>query len=100
MTLKWTLVLWSLAFSCSKVVAADQVTYEPGRGELLYSTNCLGCHTEQMHWRDKKLAKDWQSLILEVRRWQEFSKLDWSVNDIEMVSRYLNATHYHYPSPD
>ena len=25
------------------------------RGELLYSTHCIACHTSQMHWRDKKV---------------------------------------------
>ena len=30
----------------------------PGRGELLYDTHCRGCHTEQVHWRDKKLATE------------------------------------------
>ncbi|MEI6415858.1 MAG: hypothetical protein WCP34_16595 [Pseudomonadota bacterium] len=100
MALNWKLGLWSLAlFSMAAARAAEPVPLEQSRGELLYSTYCLGCHTEQMHWRDKKMAKDWRSLISEVMHWQEFSKLDWTMYDIEMVSRYLNATHYHYPEP-
>jgi hypothetical protein len=39
------------------------------RGALLYSTYCVGCHTTQVHWREKKLAT-WTSLKAQVRRWQ------------------------------
>jgi mono/diheme cytochrome c family protein len=81
-------------------MAEDVIRIEPTRGELLYSTNCIGCHSEQVHWRDKRLVKDWDSLISEVQRWQDFSGRGWSGDDIEMVARYLNAIHYHYPAPD
>ena len=67
------------------------------RGELLYSTHCITCHTSQMHWRDKRVATDWSSLNREVRRWQDASGLGWSESDIEDVTRYLNETIYRYP---
>jgi hypothetical protein len=70
------------------------------RGELLYSTYCDGCHTEQVHWREKKLATNWTSLVAEVRRWQANARLQWSRDDVEAVARYLNALHYHYPPPE
>ena len=40
------------------------------RGELLYTTHCIACHSTQMHWRDQKLVTDWPSLKAQVRRWQ------------------------------
>ncbi|MET0208849.1 MAG: hypothetical protein ABW220_07380, partial [Burkholderiaceae bacterium] len=67
------------------------------RGELLYSTHCIACHTTEMHWRDKKVATDWTSLKFQVRRWQGASGLDWSEGDIQEVSRYLNESIYRYP---
>jgi mono/diheme cytochrome c family protein len=70
---------------------------QSGRGELLYSTYCEGCHTKQVHWREKKLATDWTSLVAEVRRWQANDKLGWNRDDVEAVARYLNAIHYRYP---
>ena len=73
---------------------------QSGRGELLYSTYCDGCHTEQVHWREKKLATNWTILVAEVRRWQAIAKLEWSRDDVEAVARYLNALHYHYPLPE
>jgi len=74
---------------------------EPGsnvtRGELLYSTHCVACHTARVHWRDKKLAKDWIGLKMQVRRWQGIEGLKWSEDDIAQVARHLNAQHYRYP---
>lgn len=67
------------------------------RGELLYTTHCIACHTTEMHWRDKKMATDWASLTFQVRRWQEASGLGWSESDIQDVARYLNESIYRYP---
>ena len=69
----------------------------PARGELLYNTHCHTCHTEQLHWRDKKLAHNWDTLKAQVARWQAAAKLEWSDADIVEVSRYLNETIYRYP---
>jgi cytochrome c553 len=69
------------------------------RGELLYTTHCQTCHTAQMHWRDKKLAKDWDSLQAWVRFWQGNAQLGWSEEDIAQVARHLNAAYYRFPVP-
>lgn len=66
------------------------------RGELLYSTHCIACHTSQMHWRDKKVATDWTSLKFQVQRWQSNAELGWSEADVQDVTRYLNESIYRY----
>ena len=66
------------------------------RGELLYSTHCISCHTSEIHWRDKKAAIDWASLKFQVRRWQGTTGLGWSEDDIDHVTRYLNESIYRY----
>lgn len=66
------------------------------RGEMLYSTHCLACHTAQMHWRDKKAATDWSSLQAQVWRWQDAALLRWSDDDILEVTRYLNQRYYRF----
>jgi mono/diheme cytochrome c family protein len=66
------------------------------RGELLYTTHCISCHTTQMHWRDKRVANDWNGLKKQVRRWQDASSLAWNESDITEVSRYLNDSIYHF----
>ena len=73
---------------------------DPGRGELLYSTHCIACHTEQIHWREKSLVTDWASLLGQVARWQSNAKLTWDQTDIDAVARYLNDLHYHFPLRD
>ena len=69
------------------------------RGELLYSTHCIACHSAEVHWRDKKLATDWESLRQQVRRWQANAGLGWSDEEINDVARYLNQRHYGFPMP-
>jgi mono/diheme cytochrome c family protein len=71
------------------------------RGELLYSTHCIACHTTQMHWRDQRIATDWLRLKAEVRRWQRTAALNWSEADIVEVARYLNQSTYRFvETPD
>ena len=72
----------------------------PGRGELLYANHCIACHTEQVHWRDRKAAGDWRRLKAEVRRWQAAARLGWSEDDIVAVARYLNETIYRLPQTE
>ena len=69
----------------------------PTRGELLYTTHCVACHTTQMHWRDQKLATDWPSLKAQVQRWQATARLQWGDDDVTEVARFLNDTIYRYP---
>ena len=70
------------------------------RGELLYSTHCIACHSTQVHWRDKKRVTNWVSLRTEVGRWQKSAGLGWGDDDVAAVTRYLNALYYHYPATD
>ncbi len=67
------------------------------RGELLYTTHCIACHTMQVHWRDRRIVTDPSSLTAQVARWQKNSGLDWSSDEIQDVARYLNATVYRFP---
>lgn len=69
----------------------------PSRGQMLYETHCIACHTAQVHWRDNKLATDWGSLKAQVRRWQASNGQGWNEADIVEVARYLNDTFYRYP---
>jgi len=80
--------------TCSLVAAPSAMGQS--RGELLYSTHCISCHTTEMHWRDKRSANNWPSLKAQVRRWQEAASLAWSDGDILDVSRYLNESTYHF----
>jgi mono/diheme cytochrome c family protein len=79
--------------------AHAQVGGSAARGELLYTTHCIECHTSQVHWRDKRLATNWASLQAQVVRWQANAGLSWSQGEIEDVSRYLNDRYYKFSVP-
>ena len=80
-------------------VHSDGASFEEGRGEMLYQNHCVACHTTQVHWRDQRLAKDWASLRMQVRRWERNAGLTWDEEDIEAVSDYLNRLYYQFPDP-
>jgi len=92
------LILVACLLGSGPVAGQTAPQIEEPRGELLYSTHCIGCHTTQIHWRDKKLVSDWTSLKAQVRRWQRNTGLGWSEHDIIEVARRLNALYYHFPS--
>ena len=81
-------------------LANAQTAIDTSRGELLYSTHCITCHSTQMHWRDKKVATDWTLLKAQVRQWQRTAGLGWSEEDVTAVARYLNVQFYHFPLPE
>ncbi len=86
-----------LAIAAAAAAAQAQVPPVAARGELLYATHCQACHTTQVHWRAKRLAKDWAALAAQVERWQANARLGWSGEDIDAVTRYLNARFYRFP---
>ena len=81
------------------LVSSGGAAAAASRGELLYTTHCIACHTQQMHWRDARRASDWASLKEQVRRWQNEAQLRWSDDDVTEVARYLNETIYRFPLP-
>ena len=93
--------IYTLTLICSVGYAnADaQPNKSVSRGELLYATHCIGCHSDKLHWRDERLAQDWNSLSLQIDRWQRNAGLKWSEDDIAEVARYLNSSHYHFIEP-
>ncbi|WP_205960652.1 cytochrome C [Ramlibacter rhizophilus] len=87
----------ALIFAAALLLAPPVSAQVPDRGRLLYETHCIECHTTQMHWRDQRLAQDWDSLRAQVQRWQGTARLQWSEADIDEVTRHLNETIYQFP---
>lgn len=79
--------------------AQAPATSVPSRGEMLYTTHCIACHTTQVHLRERRLATDFASLVAQVGRWQKNTGLDWSSEEILDVVRYLNTSIYRFPDP-
>jgi mono/diheme cytochrome c family protein len=99
MKITMVVVVTALMFAAT-LVAGQSSRVGDERGELLYSTYCIGCHTTQMHWREKKLATDWRSLRYQVRRWLENVAPGLDEEGITAIARYLNDLYYHFPVTD
>ena len=96
-------IAWPLAvlmLGWVPVSAQPMPRSEASLGERLYSTHCMTCHTSQVHWRDKRIAKDWEGLVAQVRRWQSNIGLDWEEEGVLEVARYLNSRYYHFAEKD
>jgi hypothetical protein len=90
-------ILMIFMLSINIAFAQRSSSHELSRAALLYENHCNLCHTQQIHWRDKKIANNWKGLIAQVDFWQHASGLEWTKADIKEVSHYLNARFYHYP---
>lgn len=90
-------ILLLAVLSLSAGAALAQPAPVPGRGQMLYSTHCIECHSTQMHWREQRQARDWDSLKAQVRRWQGNAGLGWNEVDVVEVADYLNDTIYRFP---
>ena len=84
---------------CASAPLRDARAADAVRGELLYNTHCVACHSTKMHWRDQRLATDWKSLTVQVRRWQGATDLNWDDEDIASTAAYLNRLYYQFPEP-
>jgi mono/diheme cytochrome c family protein len=89
-------LLLALAAAASGNTLA-QTAPTPPRGQMLYDTHCISCHTRQVHWRQASVVRNWQDLRDQVTRWQASASLGWSQDDITQVARYLNDTIYRMP---
>ncbi|MFC5499391.1 cytochrome C [Caenimonas terrae] len=90
-------ILLPAVLALAAAAATAQPAAVPDRGQLLYATHCIECHSTQVHWRDQRQARDWETLKQQVRRWQANASLGWDEADVVQVARYLNDTIYRYP---
>ena len=67
-----------------------------GRGRALYELRCDACHTESVHGRAHRVAKDLADVRRWVKRWNESLSIGWSDAEIDDVAAYLNATYYKF----
>ena len=69
---------------------------DAGRGRALYELRCGGCHTESVHGREHRVARDLGEVSHWVRRWSANLELGWGNSEVEDVTAYLNATYYRF----
>lgn len=72
---------------------------DEARGRLLYETHCGECHYERVHERMRTKIRDLPDLREEVARWSAQTRRTWSLDELEDVVQYLNASHYRFGLP-
>lgn len=69
------------------------------RGRALYEMHCLACHSESVHGRQKRAAKDFDDVRAWVSRWNENLALRWSREEIDDVAAHINRSYYRFACP-
>ncbi len=99
----WVLALVALLTALLLLFATRSASAQNGpdaqRGRALYELRCGGCHADSVHGRAKRAATDYASIRGWVERWRQSLSLDWTREDVEDVTVYLNATYYRFPCP-
>jgi len=70
-----------------------------GRGQALYESRCVGCHTKSVHNPESRRATNFGGVLAMVSRWNDTLGGDWKAEEIEDVAVYLNQRYYKYPCP-
>lgn len=66
------------------------------RGQALYENHCKECHEALAHTRHGSKINSIQDIRSSVESWSIHSRLDWSREDVNDVSDYLNSMFYHF----
>ena len=72
---------------------------DAGRGRALYESHCASCHSQSVHGREKRVARDFEDVRAWVARWNANLALHWGEEEIEDVTLYLNGAYYRFPCP-
>ena len=88
----------SIALGFSGLSGA-QAAADAERGKNLYETRCSACHESSVHNRSARKAKSFDGVRVQVARWSNEVGGNWSGDDIDDVTLYLNQRYYHFPCP-
>jgi len=67
------------------------------RGRMLYGLRCGECHSESVHGRAHRDARNFGEVLSYVVRWNSQLGIGWRQEDINDVARYVNDTYYGFP---
>lgn len=74
-------------------VVTERVT---DRGQLLYENHCASCHDSGVHLRQSGKAHSVKDIRQWVIRWSKNLELDWTNNDVDVVTDYINRRFYQF----
>jgi mono/diheme cytochrome c family protein len=80
-------------------LSAAQAAADAERGKILYETRCSACHASSVHNRSARKAKSFEALRAQVLRWGAESGGNWTQDEIDDVTQFLNQRYYRFPCP-
>ena len=93
--LKLAAVVAALAGVLVFMVTLRAVEFD--RGEALYENHCSACHDPQVHvGGDARHVTTMADLRARVAAWSVHSGLNWSAEDVNDVTDYLNRRFYQF----
>jgi hypothetical protein len=92
-------IVLAAAVAAAACAAAPARAADAQRGAALYGTSCGSCHTQSVHGREKRAARDFDEIRGWVKRWSSSLRLRWTADEVEDVTLFLNDTYYKYPCP-
>lgn len=67
---------------------------QPLPGEALYENHCTTCHASTVHIRERRQAQNLDAIRSWVIRWASVEELDWTREEVDSVTEYLNQRYY------
>lgn len=78
------------------ITSSQPLTESQDRGKLLYENHCTGCHNQFIHNRNSGKVNSARDIRQWVIRWARNLNLDWEMDEITLVTDYLNEQYYHF----
>jgi len=66
------------------------------RGKLIYETDCNECHSKSVSERPNRKAKSISEIRRWVVQWESYKHYQWTNEDVDDVTQYLNSRFYKY----
>jgi hypothetical protein len=89
-----------LAIAALCVMAGGALAADSVRGRALYEMRCVECHATSVHSRTKRIAASCIEIREQVVRWSRQQGSEWTAEEVDDVTLYLNERYYAFPVRD
>jgi len=89
-----------LAIVALSSLASVSLAADSARGRALYDTRCIECHATSIHSRTARIATSCIEIREQVARWSRQQGSEWTAEEIDDVTLFLNERYYAFPVRD
>ena len=73
--------------------------FAESQAKTIHDTYCIMCHGTELYTRESRIARDYETLRVQVDRWQANVALNWSNTEIDMMTNWLAERYYGLSCP-